>query len=123
MRGVRFIGGDVVQHCIERCSQRRKNRETGENGAVANIAVDNKRRALRDLKGMKFRRARTGSSFNLGRTGAFDKLRLVETSRFGSDFSGDLPLTGWSSLAQRRVGQREANPIIRHAKISRGFRD
>ena len=123
VRSVRFIGGNILQHGIKRRSQRRESGETRENRAVANVAVDDKRRTLCDLKGMKFRRAGTGSSFNLGRTGAFDQLRLVETSSPGSDFSSDFPLTGRSSLAERRVGQRESNTIIGHAQISRSLRD
>ena len=56
MRLVRRVRGCVIQHRVESGRQRLQFDYAGKDGAVANFSVDYERRALRDLKGTKFRR-------------------------------------------------------------------
>src|SRR5206468_312941 len=56
MRLVRRVRSSVIEHRIERCSQRLEFYNPGKQCAVTDFGLDQECRALRDLKGMKFRR-------------------------------------------------------------------
>ena len=72
MRGMRFVESDVVEHGVESRGKRFEFRETGEDGAITDVAMKNEGRALRHLHGVKFGGGRAHARFDRGRLGAFE---------------------------------------------------
>src|SRR6266404_5402249 len=64
MRGVRGVGGEIVEHRVDRGRDRLELRKAGKDRAIADLAIDYEGRALSDLQRMKFRRGRAGSRFD-----------------------------------------------------------
>src|SRR5947207_83989 len=63
MGGMGGVGGEVVEHRFNRGRDWLELRETGEDRAIADLAVDHKGRTLGDFERVKFGRARAGAGF------------------------------------------------------------
>lgn len=64
MRGVRFIGREIVEHGLDRGEERRQHGDAGENRAIANLALDHESWPLGHFQSMKLRRAGACSRFH-----------------------------------------------------------
>jgi len=111
-----------VADAVDRRRDRFQFGEAGEDRAIADLAIDDERRALGDLECVKFRRARPGASFDFRRTRALEQLRLVEAAGLCADFRGEIPIVRALSFALGRIRQRHPDAVVCHAKIARGFR-
>src|SRR5881394_3982889 len=75
MRGVRCVRGKIVEHRVDGRGDRFQFGEAGKDRAVADLAIDNEGRALRDLKRVKFGGAFPRALFDLRRTSALQQFR------------------------------------------------
>ena len=75
MRGVRRVGGEIIEHRVDRSSDRFQLGEAGEDRAVTDLAVDHERRALGDFERVKFRGARASTSFDFRRARTLERAR------------------------------------------------
>src|SRR5205807_5295700 len=114
---VRRVCSDVIEHRIERCSQRLEFYNPGKQCAVADFGVDQECLAFRDLKRMKFRRRIANALFDLGRTRALEQLFLLNAGSRRTDLDGDFPFSYLFPFTQRGIGQRETNAIISEPKV------
>src|SRR5436189_6432070 len=117
MRLVRRVRSSILEHRLERRSQRLKFYNPGKYCAVADFGVDQECRALRDLKGMKFRRRSANALFDLVRTREFEQLFLFNAGSRRTDLSGDFPFAYLFPFAQRGMSQRQPNAVIKETKV------
>src|ERR1700730_14429784 len=92
MRGMRGVGGEIVQHRVDGRRDRLELREAGKDRTIADLAIDYEGRALRHLERVKIRRAGAGPSVDLRRTRSLQQLCLLQAARLRANFRREIPI-------------------------------
>src|SRR6266404_1341128 len=114
---VRRVGGGGVKHRIDCSCQRMELHNSRKTGTVADLSIDHERRTLCNLKCMEFGSRDANALFDFRRSRALEQFSGVHSTRFRAGLSGNIPAADFSSFAQRRMSEREANAIIGKTKV------